>query len=207
MSHPASLQPPPALDGRFIRLEPYHAGLKAELRAALDVDPEAWSLFSRAGYGAHFDAWWTVALERAATGDFQNFAVRRLSDGVIVGTTSYLNLKPADRGGEIGATFYRPEVRGGPVNPEAKRLLLAHAFEGGLFGQPAHRVEIITDARNLRSQAAIKKLGAHYEGVLRQNKITWTGHVRDTVVFSIIAAEWPMVRDKLESRLNALAAP
>ena len=205
----AALRPPPVLEGRTIRLEPYHDGLKTELQAALDVDPEAWALFSRAAYGEHFESWWVLSCAKAEAGEFQNFAVRRKADGAIIGTTSYLGVAPANLGVEIGATFYRPEARGGIVNPEAKRLLLAHAFaegpEPGLFDAPAHRVEIITDARNLRSQAAIKKLGAHYEGVLRQNKITWTGHVRDTVVFSIIHAEWPMIRDKLESRLNALA--
>lgn len=204
------LRPAPVLEGRTVRLEPYHEGLKREMQAALDVDPEAWSLFSRAAYGEHFESWWNFSRAKAQAGEFQNFAVRLKADGAVIGTTSYLGVRPADRCVEIGATFYRPEARGGIVNPEAKRLLLAHAFadgpQPGLFEQPAHRVEIVTDARNLRSQAAIKKLGAHYEGVLRQNKVTWTGHVRDTVVFSIIHAEWPMIRDKLESRLSALAA-
>jgi RimJ/RimL family protein N-acetyltransferase len=207
---PFRLRAPPVLEGRAVRLEPYHEGLKLELQAALDVDPHAWSLFPRAGYGEHFDSWWASSFGQAEARVAQNFAVRRKSDGAIVGTTSYLGIRPADLAVEIGATFYRPEARGGIVNPEAKRLLLAHAFadgpEPGLFEAPAHRVEIVVDARNLRSQAAVRKLGAHLDGVLRQNKVTWTGHVRDTVVFSIIHAEWPMVRDKLESRLSALAA-
>ena len=125
------------------------------------------------------------------------YAVRWLHDGAIVGTTSYLNIRPRHRAVEIGATFYRPHLRGGPANPECKLLLLGHAFDSG-----AHRVELVTDARNHRSQAAIAKLGAVREGTLRKHKITWTGHVRDTVVFSITDEEWPAVRGGLEARLR-----
>jgi RimJ/RimL family protein N-acetyltransferase len=82
--------------------------------------------------------------------------------------------------------------------------MLAHAFEGGLFGEPANRVEIMVDLRNLRSQAAVAKLGAVREGVLRRHKVTWTGHLRDTVAFSIIAEEWPDVRARLDARLAAV---
>ncbi len=83
--------------------------------------------------------------------------------------------------------------------------MLAHAFDGELFGAPAHRVEFMVDVRNFRSQAAVRKLGATQEGVLRRNKVTWTGHVRDTAVFSIIAEDWPAVRDRLDARLDAAA--
>ncbi len=129
------------------------------------------------------------------------YAVRRLSDGQVLGRVAFMNLRLADNGLEIGGTFYRPEARGGPVNPECKLLMLAHAFANG-----AMRVEIRTDVRNLRSQAAIAKLGAVREGVLRKHAVTWTGHVRDTVVFSITDDEWPAVRARLETRLAAFAA-
>jgi RimJ/RimL family protein N-acetyltransferase len=99
---------------------------------------------------------------------------------------------------ELGATFYRPEVRGGRVNPACKRLLLGHAFEAA-----ALRVEILTDALNLRSRAAIAKLGAVEEGILRAHKITHTGRLRDTALFSIIHMDWPSVRDRLDARLAA----
>ena len=115
----------------------------------------------------------------------------------MVGRSSYLHIRPKDGGVEIGATFLHPDVRGGPVNPEAKLLMLGHAFDSG-----AIRVELVTDARNLRSQRAIAKLGAVREGVLRHRTITWTGHRRDTVVFSILEAEWPAVRTGLERRLS-----
>jgi RimJ/RimL family protein N-acetyltransferase len=189
---------PQALEGRFVRLEPYAAALRDDVRAALDCDPDAWNVFAASGQGEQFDGWWRRALEETAAGTRVAFAVRRLSDGVIVGTTSYLNIRPEHRGVEIGSTFYVPGARGGPINPECKLLMLSHAFDAG-----AIRVELITDARNLRSQAAIAKLGAVREGTLRKHKITWTGHQRDTVVFSVTDEDWPSVRAALEARLGA----
>jgi RimJ/RimL family protein N-acetyltransferase len=90
-----------------------------------------------------------------------------------------------------------PAVWGTRVNPECKLLLLAHAFE--VLG--VNRVALVTDARNERSQRAIAGLGAVREGVLRSHRITQGGRVRDTVVFSVIAPEWPAVRDRLNARL------
>src|SRR5690606_36029105 len=112
--------------------------------------------------------------------------------GVCRGMTTYIAIDPANRSLEIGATYYEPAVRGGPVNPAAKRLLLDHAFGGG-----ANRVQFRVDAINARSRAAVLKLGALQEGILRQDRICWTGRVRDTVHFSILAAEWPSVRERL----------
>lgn len=189
------------LEGRHIRLEPYGEANRDEVRRALDVDPEGWSLFVRTGMGEHFDLWWSNAMENQAAGLFANYAVRRRSDGRVVGTTSFLDISPGHRRVEVGATFLHPEVRSGVVNPESKRLLLGHAFDSG-----AARVEIITDARNLRSQAAIAKLGAVREGVLRKHKQTWTGFMRDTVVYAVIDDDWPTVRAGLDARLAAFAA-
>ena len=188
---------PQVLEGRFVRLEPYAEALKDELRRALDCDPESWNVFAASGLGAHFEDWWTRAMEEMAAGRRVPFAVRWRQDGAVVGTTSYLNIQPTDRGVEIGSTFYAPRLRGGTANPECKLLLLSNAFEAG-----ALRVTLVTDARNHRSQAAIAKLGAVREGTLRKHKVTWTGHVRDTVVFSITDDEWPAVRAGLEERLR-----
>lgn len=187
---------PKVLEGRFVRLEPYRPELREAVRAALDCDPHSWSLFSTCGMGEHFDGWWADALEGQANGTQVAHAVRRLSDGAVVGTTSYLNIRRAHRGVEIGATFYQPDARASAINPECKRLLLGHAFD-----EEALRVDIVTDARNLRSQGAIAKLGAMHEGVLRRHKVTWTGHVRDTVVFAVTDLDWPTVRDGLDARL------
>jgi RimJ/RimL family protein N-acetyltransferase len=189
---------PAVLEGRFVRLEPFNAVLREEVLTALNCDADSWAIVSSTAHGEHFDGWWRVAEAEMAAGARIPFAVRRLSDGAVVGATSFMTLRPAHGGVEIGATFYRPDARGGPVNPECKRLLLAHAFAAG-----ALRVELITDARNLRSQAAIAKLGAVREGTMRRHKITWTGHVRDTVMFAVTDVDWPGVRGGLDERLNA----
>ena len=185
------------LEGRFVRLEPYAAALKDELRAALNCDADAWSLLGTSGQGEQFEGWWSNAFDNMASGSWISFSVRRLSDGRVVGTSSYIDIRRAHRVVEIGATFLNPGARSSMMNPEAKRLMLAHAFEAG-----AHRVEILTDLRNQRSQAAITKLGAGREGVLRRHKVTWTGYVRDTVMFAVTDLDWPEVKDRLDARLR-----
>ena len=191
---------PVVLEDRFVRLEPFTKGLEGEVRAALDCDPEAWNGMVSAAYGEHFDGWWTSALKAMETGSRIAFAVRRLSDRAVVGTTSLYEIKPEHRRCEVGSTFYRPDARGGPVNPACKRLLLDYAFSSG-----AVRVEIITDALNAASAAAIRKLGARDEGVLKKHKITWTGRVRDTAQFAVLDEDWPEVRRRLDERLARLA--
>ena len=190
---------PEVLEDRFVRLEPFTATLEREVRAALDCDPDAWSVMVGVGWGLHFDGWWRSALSAMEQGDRIAYAVRRRSDGVVIGTTSFHEIKPAYRRCEIGSTFYRPEARGGAVNPACKRLLLQRAFEAG-----AVRVEIITDATNPASQAAIRKLGARDEGVLRKHKITWTGRIRDTAQFALLDDDWPEVRARLDTRLATI---
>ncbi|MND69175.1 hypothetical protein D3C80_606390 [compost metagenome] len=191
---------PVVLEDRFVRLEPFTKGLEGEVRAALDCDPEAWNGMVSAAYGEHFDGWWTSALKAMETGSRIAFAVRRLSDRAVVGTTSLYEIKPEHRRCEVGSTFYRPDARGGPVNPACKRLLLDYAFANG-----AVRVEIITDALNAASAAAIRKLGARDEGVLKKHKITWTGRVRDTAQFAVLDEDWPEVRARLDGRLAKFA--
>jgi RimJ/RimL family protein N-acetyltransferase len=117
-------------------------------------------------------------------------------DGVIVGTTSYLEVAPVDARLEIGFTIYTPAVWGFDVNPACKLLLMRWAFEHG-FG----RVQLKTDIRNERSQQAIARLGASYEGVLRRYQRRQDGSVRDTVLFSVTAEEWPAVEAGLVARL------
>jgi N-acetyltransferase len=188
---------PDVLVGETVRLEPYAPELRDALKAALDVDPEAWAILSSSAQGPSFEGWWSGALNEATRGERIAYAVRSLATGALIGTSSFLEIRPAHRTVEIGATFLRPEARGGRTNPEIKRLMLGHAFDAG-----AVRVQIVTDARNVRSQAAIEKLGAVREGVLRNHKITWTGYVRDTVVYSITHAEWPAARARLDARLS-----
>jgi len=130
------------------------------------------------------------------------YVIRRLSDGQVVGVSTYFTAKAEHGGVEIGATFLRSDVRASFVNPKAKKLMLRHAFNAG-----AVRVQFTVDVRNERSQGAVAKLGAVREGVLRRDTRTWTGHMRDTVVFSILDSEWPTVKLRLEQRLAKLAEP
>lgn len=185
-----------ALSGHFVRLEPYTETLKPAVAAALDCDAPAWALFAMSGQGAHFADWWARIGAETAAGRWLAYAIRDLSSGAIVGTTSFLNIKPERQCVEIGATFLHPDARGSHVNPESKWLMLQHAFGCG-----ARRVELLTDLRNLRSQAAIAKLGAVREGVLRRDRITWTGHVRDSVLYAITDLDWPGVAAGLRARV------
>ena len=127
------------------------------------------------------------------------FAIVLLATGQAVGVTTYMHIRPADRGLEIGSTWISPRYWGTRVNPESKYLLLEHAFER--LG--AIRVELRTDSRNVRSQRAIEKLGAVREGVLRRHMIMPDGYVRDTVVYAITDQDWPQVRDTLRIRLRS----
>lgn len=182
------------LEGRRVRLEPVEEAHRDELREALNVDPELWEIYSSSAYGEHFPAFWEKLTQ---TPDRIGFAVRDIPSGRLAGTSSFLKIDPQHRKLEIGFTFFRPEYRGTYVNPEAKLLMLSEAFEAG-----ALRVQFSVDTRNARSQAAVRKLGAHQEGVVRRHLITWTGHKRDTVLFSIIDEEWEAVRAGLEARLG-----
>jgi RimJ/RimL family protein N-acetyltransferase len=117
--------------------------------------------------------------------------------GAIVGTTSFLETWPEDARTEIGSTTYAPSVWGSFVNPATKLLLLEFAFESLHMG----RVQLKTDVRNQRSQRAIARLGAQYEGTLRRYQSRADCSVRDTILFSIVAEEWPKVKQSLENRL------
>lgn len=189
------------LEGRFVRLEPLAPTLKAEVGAALASEPDDWAIMVNNGGPGGFETWWAANLAGMAARERLVFAVRRRADGAVVGSTGFYSFRREHGGVEIGSTFYRPDARGGPVNPECKLLLLHHAFSAG-----AVRVEFVTDALNARSRAALARLGAVEEGLLRRHKITWTGRVRDTVVFSVIEADWPQVRAGLEARLATFAA-
>lgn len=198
---PAPLILPAAvLQGRHVRLEPYGEHLREAVRAALDCDPDAWQLFAMNGRGADFDTWWTSLAGMIAQGAWVAYAIRDMAAERIVGTTSFLHIKAERQCVEIGATFLHPHARSTLVNAESKYLMLAHAFASG-----ARRVELLTDVRNVRSQAAIAKLGAVREGVLRRDRVTWTGHVRDSVLYAVTDLDWPEVRAGLERRLDGVA--
>ncbi|CAL1690163.1 hypothetical protein MMB232_00284 [Brevundimonas subvibrioides] len=185
------------LENRFVRLEPFEESHKEPLRAACDADPNLWpAVYYTSLGGAQFDAGWDSLRQQQASGARIPFAV--IHGGQVVGLSTFTALSAANRSVEIGTTYYRPDARGGVVNPATKRLMLEHAFAAG-----TGRVAFQVDQINLRSQAAMSKLGAVREGVLRDDKVTWTGRVRSSVIFSILAGEWPQVRGRLDERLAA----
>lgn len=128
-------------------------------------------------------------------------AVCEPGTGRLLGSTAYLDIDPANRALEIGATWYAPEARRTMVNPECKLLLLERCFDR--LG--CVRVTLKCDARNHPSQRAIAALGATFEGTLRRHRIQPNGYVRDTVYFSVIGEEWPRVRERLWARLGRAA--
>ena len=186
------------LRGRHVALEPIAETHREALRAAAD-DARIWAVTTTRGDGTAFDSWFDTALADRASARRLPFAVRLLADGHCIGSTSYLDMQPQHRRLEIGSTWYHPDHWGSAVNPECKLLLLSHAF--GALG--IQRVGFLTDRLNTRSQAAIAKLGASREGLLRSHMITQGGRVRDSVVFSIISEEWPRLREGLEARCAA----
>lgn len=188
------------LTGRFIALEPMEERHHAGLIAAAD-DPELWRYIPVDGAHGGFGRRLPAFADEMAKGNQIAYAVRRLSDGTIVGSTSYLALSPENARVEIGFTFYAASAHNTAVNPEAKYLLLQNAFAAQY-----NRVEFKTDAKNARSRAALKKLGASEEGVLRGHMWMPQGYYRDSVFFSILAAEWPTIKIALERRIAAFAA-
>lgn len=186
------------LENRFVRLEPLGDQHREDLRAACDADTTIWeTLYPFSWAGEHFEPTWEMLAGNVAKGATQAFAVT--VDGRCVGMTCFIGPDRANAVVEVGGTYYAPQFRGGAVNPAAKRLMMTHAFESG-----ARRVVYRVDAINARSRAAVTKLGAVQEGVLRQDRVVWTGRIRDTVIFSILADEWPAVRERLDARLAAL---
>jgi RimJ/RimL family protein N-acetyltransferase len=185
---------PITLQGRAIRLEPlrdYHAEAIAEV-----ATPEIFAyLFPPAEYTEI--GFRDQIRGLTDSGGFCLFATVLQESGRAIGMTSYLDIRPAHRSLEIGFTWIGAQWQGTAVNPEAKWLLLEHAFEQ--LG--AVRVQLKTDLRNVQSQGAIEKLGAVKEGVLRKHMTLPDGHIRDTVMYSITDDEWPDVRKRLLERL------
>jgi RimJ/RimL family protein N-acetyltransferase len=191
---------PIVLEGTHVRLEPLLPEHAPALGAAADSGDELWSWMSfDLRIADHRERWMRDAFAARDRGEEIPFTVVLRASGEIVGTTRYMDIQERFRGVEIGWTWYRRDLWGGAVNPECKYLLMRHAFEGW----DAIRVCLKTDLKNLHSQNAIRKLGAKYEGTLRNHRIRRDGSYRDTMYFSIIDTEWPDVKRSLEQRLAA----
>lgn len=190
------------LFGRHVRVEPLGPAHVADLYdAAQDDDIWRWLGARRPPDQAAMVAIVAAALDEQARGERVPFALVERASGRAVGSTSFLDIAPEHRRLEIGWTWLgRPWWRTA-VNTEAKLLLLRHCFErlGAL------RVALKTDHVNLRSQAAIERLGAVREGVLRHHHVRPDGSLRDTVYYSVLAAEWPEVERRLGDALDRVA--
>ena len=187
---------PVRLDGKTIRLEPLSLEHAPALYPHADAEIFRWTLeFPRDESFEAFADWLRrTTIEAPAS---LPFVIVLAATGEPVGSTSFLEIRPQHRGLEIGRTWIGKAFQGTAVNPESKYLLLRHAFE--TLG--AARVQFKTDLNNLHSQRAIEKLGARREGVLRRYQVRSNGLHRDTVIYSLIAEEWPEARARLEARL------
>lgn len=186
---------PVLLEGRILRLEPLSLGHAPGLWPHAGPEVFQWLAdLPRDGSFAAFRDWIGKTMSRPGS---LTFALILVETGEPAGVSGYLDIRPDHRGIEIGRTWIGTAHQGSRVNPESKLLLLRHAFE--TLG--AIRVQLKTDLRNLHSQRAIEKLGAVREGVLRKYQIRSNGEVRDTVMYSVLAEEWPDVKARLEARL------
>lgn len=189
---------PVTLYGRHARLEPMHAGHDADLAAAA-ADGELWKLrvtsVPEPDQAAMYVA---AALMGQHDGHMLPFVVREPGSGQIVGSTRYHDIVPAADRVEIGYTWYARRVQRSALNTECKLLLLGHAFE--TLGCAV--VGLRTDHMNFASQRAIERLGARRDGVIRHNAPRRDGTVRDTVMYSILAHEWPDVKAHLQWQLE-----
>jgi RimJ/RimL family protein N-acetyltransferase len=197
---------PFTLTGRHVRLEPLRADHAPALVAAAAVDRDSYGYTAVPDALQPMGAYIAGLLDDAARDAVVPFVQVRVADGTPVGCTRFMNLvwwpdRSTPMEVEIGGTWLAADAQRTPLNTEAKLLLLRHAFEVWQVG----RVAICTDARNDRSRRAIERIGATFEGVLRNHRPsaghhTSTGTLRDTAVYSIIDTEWPTVRDSLQQR-------
>lgn len=189
---------PPKLEGSYVRLRPIRHD---DARIYASITPvETFKFFatkipkdqSESGFQPYVDF-------IIQSPNIQGFSCELVESGDVVGGTTYMDIRPADDHVEIGMTWYSPSSRGSYVNPECKLLLLQYAFEE--LG--CQKVTLKCDDRNEHSKAAILKLGAKHEGVLRRHKLTDFGDFRDTSHYGILCDEWLPIKQKLLERLQA----
>jgi RimJ/RimL family protein N-acetyltransferase len=197
----------PVLVGSLVRVEPLSMDHAEDLTATAEGDRSSFG-FTRVPRGSEeIENYIRDQLGRADQGELIPFAQVRLADGRSVGSTSYLGIrfrpeKPDPFAVEIGSTWLGASAQGTGINTETKLLLLEHAFETWSVA----RVDLKTDARNIRSRNAIEGLGAQFEGVLRNWQPSLVageeGRYRDSAMFSILDSEWTETKDRLRKRLS-----
>jgi RimJ/RimL family protein N-acetyltransferase len=187
---------PIVIEGHVVRLEPLTVNHSKDLAKA--CDPEMFRYFPVFPMTFDRDGLEDYIRGRTNTPLTVAYAIVQKKTGKAIGSSSFFDIRPGDKGLEVGHTWIKKEHRSTQVNPETKLLMLGHAFE--TLG--AIRVQLKTDARNVQSRSAMKKLGAKEEGTLRHNMVMPDGFVRDSVYFSILAEEWPEVKSGLLVRLK-----
>lgn len=188
----------PTLEGVHVRLEPLtHEHVPALTAIGLDPDLWQWTV-SQVRTPEDMASYVEAALAERDQGRSLPFATVDRSSGTVVGSTRFGSIDLRNRRVEIGWTWIARAWQRTAINTEAKYLMLRHAFEG----LDCIRVELKTDVLNERSRAAMRRIGAVEEGILRRHMITESGRVRDTVYYSILSDEWPAVRAALEAKLE-----
>ena len=195
------LTQPLTLENAFVRLERLSVDHVADLAQAAVGLEHAWYTSVPSGDAVAADVQQRLTWQRE--GHMNAWAVRRLDTDRVVGQTTFCNIDQANRHVEIGHTWLGVEAQRTAVNTAAKLLLLTHAFEAC----DAIAVEFRTHWHNRQSRAAIARLGAKQDGVLRNHRRMPDGSLRDTVVYSILDSEWPAVRNGLRFRLGGMSAP
>lgn len=185
-----------SFSGSFVALEPLTHSHVDGLKDAV-ADGELWQLWYASVPSPKEMASYVDAAIKASTNGNLAFAVREIKTEKVVGTTRFYNVEPAHKRGLIGYTWYAQSAQGTAINTEAKYLLMQYWFEA----QQANAVEFRTHFYNGASRRAIERLGAKQDGILRSHQILKDGSIRDTVVYSIIASEWPAVKNNLQAKL------
>lgn len=191
---------PVLLEGRRVRLDPLEQRHAAGLLAA-GTAPEIWTYLPTPPFAdlGSVESWIADALQARDSGAEVPFATVRRNDGRIVGSTRFIDIRRPHRGLEIGWTWITPEAQRSAINTEAKYLMLRHAFEE----HGAIRVQLKSDERNQKSRRAMERIGAVFEGVLRQQMIRpHDGYVRSSSMYSITDREWPAAKARLEAMLG-----
>ena len=191
---------PCVLEGNHVRLEPLNPSHASGLLAAAQESDWTWLTMDPREKDA-MDEWIRIAL-KAEERDLEHpFTVFSREDHKVLGSTRYLDIRPLNRGVEIGMTWYISRVWGTAVNPECKFLLMEHAFEDW----NAVRVQLKTDNNNIHSQNAILKLGAKFEGRLRNHRVRRDGSSGDSMMYSVTDGEWrDGIKDSLRKRIDGL---
>jgi RimJ/RimL family protein N-acetyltransferase len=190
---------PVMLEGRHVRLEPMTRAHAVGF-LAVGGDPAIWTYLPRPPFAdqADVEGWIDEAHAAERAGTELPYATVRRSDGKIVGSTRFIDIRRPHRGLEIGWTWIAPEAQRTPINTEAKYLMLRQAFD--VWG--AMRVQLKSDERNVKSRRAMERIGAVFEGVLRNQMLrAYDGYVRSSAMYSVVDRDWPAAKAALEAKL------